>query len=388
MSDKLTTRLAVPELASVGTPSSGFQYFYAKPDGYMYAKNSAGIETKIKSYSMQDIYDNTLVVSSAKTVNLDATIPTVHKKTRPATGFQFVHKWTDENDGYMGSLFYDSVTFGLCLDAGQSVSANSFLATAAPTFQGIASRGTQAAPEALVSGDATCIFQGWARRSGGGLNYGARMLTCVSEDPTSTNAGTEIYWDVVKNGTPASSMYSAMRLTNDGNLKIFKDFLARSTYKVPFMMYVLPSPYNMTGSATETKISSDISVPPNTLSSNSKLKTDILTSCTTTANGKYVIVRFGPNANNTDPVMLYFNFGGNYGMHIFDTLTCRNSDTNKIGLLSWTSGSIGTSSISKSIAMQSISVDNTVQNYITIWMKNGQTTDNSTIESFSIEVLP
>lgn len=338
--------------------------------------------------TMQDVYDNTPVVSSAKTVNLDATTPTIHKKTKPTAGFQFVHKWLDENDGYMGSFFYDSVTFGLSLDVGQSVSANSFSAATTPTFQGIASRGTQAAPQPLLNGDATCIFQGYARRSDGGLNYGARMLTCVSEDPTASAAGTEIYWDVVKNGTPASSMYSAMRLTNDGNLKIFKDFLARSAYKCPFILYMLPAPYNMTGSATETKISSDISVPANTLSANSKLKTDILTSCTTTANGKYVIVRFGPNANNTDPVMLYFNFGGVLSQHIFDTLSCLNSATSKMGFLSWTSSSIGTSSTSKSIAMQSISVDNTVQNYITIWLKNGQTTDDSTLQMLTIEVIP
>lgn len=388
MGDRQLTPYDIVETSSPGTPGAGFVRLYGKADGYVYYKNSAGVEVRLKAETMQDAYDNTPVAGSAKTVNLDATIPTVHKKTKPTTGFQFVHKWVDENDGYMGSMYFPSNSFGLCFDVGQHISCNSFSSTATPTFQGIASRGTQAAPTGLLSGDTTCMVQGWARRSDGDINYGARMIMCVSEDATATNAGTEIYWEVVKNGTAASAMYSAMRLTNDGSLKIFKDLLVRSAYKVPFILYALPSPYNMTGSSTETKISTDISVPANTLSSNSKLKTDILTSCTTTTNAKYVIVRFGPNANNTDPVMLYFNFGGVLSQHIFDTLTCLNSSTTKMGMLSWTSSSIGTSSTSKSIAMQTISVNNTVQNYITVWLKNGQTTDDSTLQMLTIEVIP
>lgn len=157
---------------------------------------------------------------------------------------------------------------------------------------------------------------------------------------------------------------------------------------LPYTLYALPSPYNLTGTTTETKISSDITVPANTLGNNSKIRTDALTSCTSTANAKYLIIRFGPNASNTDPIMLYFNFGGVLSQHIFDTLTCRNSSTDKIGFLSYTSSSIGTSSVSKSIAMQNISVDNTVINYITVWMKNGQTTDNATLQMLTLEVIP
>lgn len=387
MSDKLTTRLAIPELASVGTPSSGFQFIYAKADGYVYTKNSAGTETKIKSYSMQDTYDNTPVLSGAKTINLDATIPTVHKKTKPASSFQFVHKWVDENDGYMGGCYYTATNYGISFDLGQHMTLNQYGSGQTPSYQTIMNRGTQASPTGVLAGDWTSMYQAVTRTSTGGLNFGAQMLSLASEDQTASNAGCEWIWNVVKNGTTA--IYQALGITHDGNLKVFKDVLARNTYKVPFVLYTIPSPLNLTGTATETKVSVDISLPANTLGDTSRLRFDAFNSCTGTANGRYMLVRIGPNANNTDPVALYINFGGNYGMHIVETLSCLGSSTVKKGLLSWTSGAISTTPVLKNGGVtQSISVDNTVQNYITVWIRNGQAVDNSTIEAFSVEVIP
>jgi len=45
MADKLNTALDVPELSSApSSPGSGYHRFYAKTDGKLYAKNSAGTE--------------------------------------------------------------------------------------------------------------------------------------------------------------------------------------------------------------------------------------------------------------------------------------------------------------------------------------------------------
>jgi len=337
--------------------------------------------------SMQDTYDNTATSGGYKTVTLDAAAVITHELAMPSSGLNFAFRYVDTSGVYQSSGYYQAGFHGLNLDLGQHITLNCY-GSGPATFQATFSNGTYDAPTQVLAHTPIVTFQGYARDNAGGVNYGATITARTSEDHTTTNAGVEWTIGVVKNGTPKTQLYDAVRVTNDGNVKVFRDFKARSSYNCPFIIYALPAPYNHTGTATETKISSDIPVPANMLGVNSKLKTDILTSCTTTANGKYVVVRFGPNANNTDPIMLYFNFGGVLSQHIFDTLTCRNSNTDKIGFLSYTSSSIGTSSTSKSIAMQAISVNNTIQNYITVWLKNGQTTDDSTLQMLTIEVIP
>lgn len=48
MADKLTTPLSIPELAaSPSNPSSGYQKIYAKSDGKLYVRTSAGTETEL-----------------------------------------------------------------------------------------------------------------------------------------------------------------------------------------------------------------------------------------------------------------------------------------------------------------------------------------------------
>lgn len=332
--------------------------------------------------SMQDAYD------SGKTITLASTTDPIRLKQTAASGTPYVLKFEDLSGNDYGLFYFYSLAWGLHMDIGEAMSLNAYGGSSRVcNYQSTKANGTRASPTA--AGNAEEIVK-WLAYTHNGIDYrpNAKASFYTTEAQGLNASGCEYKIEVTKNGTSSASRFTAFTVTNDGNIKAFNDFIARNAYKVPFILYALPSPYNMTGSATETKISSDISVPANTLSSNSKLKTDILTSCTTTANAKYVIVRFGPNANNTDPVMLYFNFGGVLSQHIFDTLTCRNSNTDKIGFLSWTSSSIGTSSTSKSIAMQTISVNNTVQNYITIWLKNGQTTDNSTLQMLTIEVIP
>lgn len=330
--------------------------------------------------SMQDTYDNGKNVALAS-----ATDPIIIQQTN-ASGISKVFQFQDLSGSDYGSAYFNSVGWGLCLDLGElcSVSGHGGFARI-PVFQSKRSAGSRSAPTAVTINSEVMAFRPYSHN---GTDYmqNAKAAFYVSETQSTSAQGIEYKVEVTKNGTTAR--YIAFTVANDGSINIFRDVKARSQYSCPFILYALPGPYNHTGTATETKISSDISVPANTLSANSKLKTDILTSCTTTANGKYVIVRFGPHANNTDPVMLNFNFGGVLSQHIFDTLTCRNSNTDKIGFLSWTSSSVGSSSVSKSIAMQAISVDNTVQNYITIWLKNGQTTDDSTLQMLTIEVIP
>jgi hypothetical protein len=48
MADKLNTALDVPELSSApSSPGSGYHRFYAKTDGGLYSKNSAGTERNL-----------------------------------------------------------------------------------------------------------------------------------------------------------------------------------------------------------------------------------------------------------------------------------------------------------------------------------------------------
>ena len=134
---------------------------------------------------------------------------------------------------------------------------------------------------------------------------------------------------VVKNGTPKTLMYDAVRVTNDGNLKVFGDFKARSNYNCPFSLFTLTGSVNLTGTGTETKLSTDIALPANTLGNNSVISFRAFISLTSPANSRYLVIRIGPNANNTDLIACYVNFGGNYAYQLIYDLYCLNSGTSK-----------------------------------------------------------
>lgn len=74
MSDKLTTPLSIPELAaSPSNPSSGYQKIYAKSDGKLYVRTSAGTETELTNVAGSgNIYttDGTIPSSISRTVTI------------------------------------------------------------------------------------------------------------------------------------------------------------------------------------------------------------------------------------------------------------------------------------------------------------------------------
>lgn len=393
MADSFIKSIDVSELSVVSAPPSGEHKIYAKSDSKIYSKDSSGTERVLTS-SLQDAYNGTQTVGDTKQLSLEDTVSITYKKTVPASGTQFTHRWVDASDVYLGGLYYNtaSANLGLNADFGENISATSYGSGRSTIFQGVKRNGVPGATSGVLTNEQVVSFRGLALPASGSTQFLGEMRMMTSENITTSGAGSRWEWSVVKVGTAAGTRYTAMRLKDEGSLTLLSttsgDFIARNAYKCPFGLYSLPSPYNLTGTAIETKISSNITVPANTLGNNSKIRIDALTSCTTTANAKYLIIRFGPNADNTDPIMLYFNFGGQISQHIFDTLTCLNSPTDKIGFLSYTSGALGTSSVVKSSAMQQISVNNAVLNYITVWMKNGQATDDSTLQMLTLEVVP
>lgn len=389
MADKQVGRLAIPELSSVGTPSSGFQYLYAKSDGYIYGKNSAGTETLLSNAAststLQTSYDASVTAGAAR-ISLGNTSPVILRKAN-TSGITNVISFEDGSGNDYGYIAYDSSKWGPSIDMGETLTMyghGGFVRV--PAIQAKRSAGTHTSPTALPTATEVIAIRALTHNGTDYIQNG-KATFYTSEAQTSSNQGIEFKVEVTKNST--TTKYVGCTVTNDGNMKVAGNFIARNTYKVPFILYTIPSPLNLTGIATETKVSADISVPANTLGDTSRIRFDAFNSCTATANGRYMIIRFGPTATSSDPIAVYINFGGNYGMHIVETLSCLNSSTVKKGLLSWTSGAISATPVLKNGGVtQSISVDNTVQNYITIWIKNGQTTDNSTIESLSIEVIP
>ena len=389
MADKQVTRLAIPELSSVGTPSSGFQYLYAKSDGLLYGKNSAGVETLLSNMAsastLQDTYDASVTAGAAR-IALGNTSPFILRKAN-TSGITNVISFEDGSGNDYGAIMYDSTKWGPSIDMGETLTIYGHGAFArVPAVQGKRSAGTHTSPTAVPT-NTEVIATRALTHNGTDYMQNGKAAFYTSEDQGSSAQGIEYKIEVTKNGT--TTKYTGCTVQNDGSVRVYNNVLARNSYKVPFVLYTIPSPLNLTGTATETKVSADISVPENTLGDTSRIRFDAFNSCTATANGRYMIIRFGPTATSSDPIAVYINFGGNYGMHIVETLSCLNSSTVKKGLLSWTSGAISATPVLKNGGVtQSISVDNTVQNYITIWIKNGQTTDNSTIESLSIEVIP
>lgn len=73
MADKLTTPLSVPELASSpSNPSSGYQKIYAKSDGKLYVRTSAGTETELTNAAGSgNIYTTDGTISGTRSVSLD-----------------------------------------------------------------------------------------------------------------------------------------------------------------------------------------------------------------------------------------------------------------------------------------------------------------------------
>jgi hypothetical protein len=49
MSDTVYNPIKIAETTDTSTPPAGFQKLQAKPDGFLYVKNSAGVETRLGS---------------------------------------------------------------------------------------------------------------------------------------------------------------------------------------------------------------------------------------------------------------------------------------------------------------------------------------------------
>lgn len=68
MADKSTTPISIPELSSApANPESGYQKIYAKSDGKLYVKTSAGTETDLTNVTGSGITEaKALMISSLR----------------------------------------------------------------------------------------------------------------------------------------------------------------------------------------------------------------------------------------------------------------------------------------------------------------------------------
>lgn len=68
MADKSTTPISIPELSvAPDNPSSGYQKIYAKSDGKLYVRTSAGTETELTNVAGSGITEaKVLMISSLR----------------------------------------------------------------------------------------------------------------------------------------------------------------------------------------------------------------------------------------------------------------------------------------------------------------------------------
>lgn len=157
---------------------------------------------------------------------------------------------------------------------------------------------------------------------------------------------------------------------------------------LPYTLWQSTSEYSLTGTTTETKIGPNIPVPANTLGSNSQLFFDVFATGSETSNIKTLTIRMGPNGDNTDPIICIYNFGGKYRNQIQGSINCLNSATAKTGILAYTSGTVPSTIESNNLVPATLSIDNSVQNIITVWLKNNSTGITSYLQGIHFQVRP
>lgn len=157
---------------------------------------------------------------------------------------------------------------------------------------------------------------------------------------------------------------------------------------LPYTLWQSTSEYSLTGTTTETKIGPNIPVPANTLGSNSQLMYDVFATGSETSNIKTLTIRMGPNGDNTDPIICIYNFGGKYRNQIQGSINCLNSATVKAGILAYTSGTVPSTIESNNLVPATLSIDNSVQNIITVWLKNNSTGITSYLQGIHFQVRP